>query len=155
MQNLLPLIEKIRKRNLKVAFAESCTGGLLSSTFAAIPGISDIFLGSIVSYSNNAKEDLLKVSGRALKHYGAVSEQVAREMVKGAIDQFHADVAVAVTGVAGPAGGTTEKPVGTVWFAFHGPQFEFAEKKLFAGSRLEVQKKSVEHAVNSLLNALD
>jgi nicotinamide-nucleotide amidase len=154
MANLLKLIEKLKQNKLKVAFAESCTGGLLSATFAAIPGVSEVFLGSVVSYADQVKEDLLKVSPQTLKTQGAVSEQAARQMVEGVLNQFHADLGVAITGIAGPSGGSTEKPVGTVWFAIRGPQFEVVEKKLFAGSRVEIQKKSVEHAINSLLNAL-
>lgn len=153
-QNLTSLIDKIRARGETIGFGESCTGGLLSATFSSIPGISDIYMGSVVSYSYQAKVDLLEVSWDVLKKEGAVSETIARQMAQGVRKQLKCTWSVAITGIAGPAGGTDEKPVGTVWFAVGGPGFEKAERKLFSGSRTEIQKKSVEFAIDLLLESL-
>ncbi len=153
-QNLQSVIDKLRTRKQTVGFAESCTGGLLSATLSAMPGVSDIYLGSVVSYSYQAKVDLLGVSWNVLKIEGAVSDRVARQMAQGLRNQMKCHWSVAITGIAGPTGGTPEKPVGTVWFAVNGPGFETTEKKLFSGSRTDVQQQSVDHAINMLLNAM-
>jgi nicotinamide-nucleotide amidase len=107
--------ELLKTRGLTCAAAESCTGGLISHLITQVPGSSEYFLGSIVSYSNEVKVNILKVSREALDRYGAVSEQVARAMLKGLLRLTGADVGMATTGIAGPAGGSAEKPVGTVW----------------------------------------
>ena len=151
---LFSLIEKLRDRKQTVGFGESCTGGLLSATMSAEAGVSDIYLGSIVSYSYQAKVDLLGVSWSVLKAEGAVSEKIALQMAHGVRNQIKCHWSVSITGIAGPTGGTPEKPVGTVWFAVSGPGFEEAEKKLFSGSRTEVQKQSVDFAIEMLLTAL-
>lgn len=148
------LVAELRRRRLSLGFGESCTGGLLSGTVAAIPGVSDIFMGSVVSYSYNAKVDLLGVSWDTLNNQGAVSEDVARQMARGVCERLKVNCSAAITGIAGPSGGTPEKPVGTVWFAVRGPRFEVAEKKLFAGDREAIQVQSVEFAVNLLLREL-
>ncbi|MDR1511057.1 MAG: nicotinamide-nucleotide amidohydrolase family protein [Synergistaceae bacterium] len=98
-------------------FAESCTGGLLASSAASVSGVSGVFPGSVVTYSDKAKIELLSVVPETIERYGAVSAQCAAEMARGALDLFGAFVAVSVTGIAGPGGGSPEKPVGTVWFA--------------------------------------
>lgn len=154
-QNLQSVIEKLRLRKQSVGFAESCTGGLLSATMSALPGVSDIYMGSIVSYSYQAKVDLLGVSWNVLKIEGAVSDRVARQMAQGLRNQLKCHWSVAITGIAGPTGGTPEKPVGTVWFGVAGPGFETTEKKLFSGSRTDVQQQSVDHAINMLWTAMN
>lgn len=131
-------------RKLVLSFAESCTGGLASATVTNIPGSSTWFDGGVVTYSNQAKQDLLQVSKESLIQYGAVSEQVASEMAKGLIKQGRADIAVSVTGIAGPDGGSLEKPVGTVCFAWaskHSPVKTL--RILFAGDRQEIRQQSV------------
>jgi competence/damage-inducible protein CinA-like protein len=109
------LLEGCRTRKLKIAVAESCTGGLLGARLTAIPGSSDVFVGGVIAYANDVKIHELGVSDRTLRELGAVSEEVVREMAMGARGKFAVDVALAITGVAGPDGGTPEKPVGLVW----------------------------------------
>ncbi len=103
------------RKNMTITFAESCTGGLLAKTFTDIPGVSEVFFGSVVTYANDAKHKLLGVCEKTLQSYGAVSKQTAYEMAKGARLLFSSDIAVSVTGIAGPGGGSKEKPVGLVY----------------------------------------
>lgn len=145
----------VRERKLKLAFAESCTGGLLSSELTEIPGVSDFYMGSVVAYAYDVKCDLLGVSRNALEKEGAVSEIIARQMAQGVRNKLKSDWSVAITGVAGPTGGTQEKPVGTVWFAVAGPNFVSAEKKNFSGTRKEIQQLSVEFAVKFLTESIN
>lgn len=147
------LIE-LRQRKLTISFAESCSGGLLSAKLTEIPGVSDVFLGSVVSYANTTKADLLGVSWEALNSEGAVSENVARQMAKGCLRSFKTSCSIAITGIAGPGGGSPQKPVGTVWFAVSGPHFDISEKKNFSGDRVEIQRQSVEWATKLLLRGL-
>lgn len=148
------VISEIRARKLTLSFAESCTGGRLSASVAEFPGVSDIFLGSVVSYAYQAKVDLLGVSWDTLKSEGAVSEKIASQMAEGCRRCLKSSWSVAITGVAGPTGGTPDKPVGTVWFAVSGPNFDRAEKKLFSGDRVQIQQQSVEFALEFLLKSL-
>lgn len=151
---LQELIESLRDQKLTVGFAESCTGGALSAFLTEQPGVSDIFLGSVVSYSNEAKVDLLGVRRDTLMQEGAVSEIVARQMAHGVRRQLKTDWSVAITGIAGPTGGTPAKPVGTVCFAIVGPDFEDSRKELFSGDRKAIQQTSVDYAVAWLVEAL-
>lgn len=116
------LLELLQQQGKTLALAESCTGGLIASQLTSISGASSVFLGSAVTYANSAKSQLLGVSSDTLEQYGAVSQQVALEMLQGCFEQFDCDVAAAITGIAGPSGGTNEKPVGTVWIAFGNKQ---------------------------------
>ncbi len=154
-EKLQELIRSLRDRKLTVGFAESCTGGALSAFLTEQPGISDIFLGSVVSYSNEAKVDLLGVRRDTLMQEGAVSEEVARQMAHGVRRQLKTDWSVAITGIAGPTGGTPGKPVGTVCFAIAGPNFEASGKEFFSGDRKGIQQASVDHAVLWLCKILD
>jgi PncC family amidohydrolase len=152
LQELLALL---RSRKLTVGFAESCTGGLLSATLTSLSGVSDVFMGAVVSYSYEAKMDLLGVQASTLKNEGAVSESVALQMAQGARKQLKVDIALAITGIAGPTGGTPDKPVGTVCFAVGGPGLaESALRKHFSGDRTEVQKASVHFALEYLISVL-
>lgn len=128
--------------------AESCTGGYLAHLITSIPGSSNYFKGSIIAYSNEVKMNQLKVSPQTLETYGAVSEQTVAEMVKGAVQLLEADVAVAVSGIAGPGGGSPEKPVGTIWIAV-GNAERVATQRVYAGKdRLKNIEYSAVHALN-------
>ncbi len=144
------VLNAFRNANLTIGTAESCTGGNIARLLTSIPGASDVFQGSIVAYSNSLKEDLLAVSSEILKNHGAVSEETVSAMVQGAIKTLGVDVAVAVSGIAGPGGGTPEKPVGTIWLACGNAQ-EIRTKKLnLTKNRL----KNIEYTTNIALNML-
>lgn len=144
----------LRSRKENLSFAESCTGGLLSATLCEKPGVSNIFLGSVVSYSNEVKVNLLAVKEDTLKSFGAVSVQVAKEMAQGASSRLKTNWAVSITGVAGPGGGSVEKPVGTVCFSIVGPNIELVEKQVFSGQRTDIQRQAADYAAKLLLNQL-
>jgi nicotinamide-nucleotide amidase len=149
------IAEQLLAHNLYLAVAESCTGGWLAQALTAIPGSSTWFERGFVTYSNASKQEMLGVHANTLESYGAVSPQVVKEMVQGAILHSHAQVAVAVTGIAGPAGGTPEKPVGTVWFGFVGPKFSpQTTQQIFVGDRNQIRGQAVEFALTSLLKLL-
>jgi competence/damage-inducible protein CinA C-terminal domain len=154
-EKLQVFIKTLRDRKLTVSFAESCTGGALSSFLTEQPGVSDIFLGSVVSYSNEAKVDILGVRRDTLMNEGAVSESIARQMAHGVRQQLKTDWSIAVTGIAGPSGGTPTKPVGTVCFAISGSGFEDSSKQLFSGDRKTIQTASVDFAMEWLIAVLD
>jgi nicotinamide-nucleotide amidase len=141
----------LAERRLSCACVESCTGGWVAQVITAVPGSSGWFERGVVAYSNAAKRELLGVSTSALARHGAVSEQVARAMAEGGLARSRADVVLAVTGVAGPGGGTPEKPVGTVWFAWAGRKRATASRaELFAGDREAVRRQSVRAALAGL-----
>jgi nicotinamide-nucleotide amidase len=152
---LQELIRSLRDRKLTVSFAESCTGGQLSSFVTEQPGISDIFLGSVVSYSNEVKMDLLGIRRDTLMNEGAVSELIALQMALGVRHQLKSDWSAAITGIAGPSGGTPGKPVGTVCFAVAGPNFEKSLTTHFTGDRKEIQRQSVDFAVELLIDGIN
>jgi nicotinamide-nucleotide amidase len=127
----------LAEKNQTLAVAESCTGGYLSHLITSIPGSSVYFKGSVTAYANTIKQDLLGVRKESLETFGAVSRQVAEEMVMGVKERFKVDYAVATTGIAGPGGGTPEKPVGTVWIAVAGPGKRYAYNYVFAGDERE------------------
>ena len=154
-EKLQELIRSLRDQKLTVGFAESCTGGALSSFLTEQAGVSDIFLGSVVSYSNEAKVDLLGVRRDTLMQEGAVSESVARQMAHGVRRQLKTDWSVAITGIAGPTGGTPTKPVGTVCIAIAGPNFEDSRKEFFSGDRKGIQQASVDYSVRWLCEVLE
>lgn len=147
--------EKLSARGWRVATAESCTGGGIAAAITAIAGSSSWFEYGIVSYANSAKEKLLHVNPQTLLEHGAVSQVVVEQMVAGVLALSDADIAVAVSGVAGPSGGTAEKPVGTVWFAWSLASGEiYSECFYFAGDRSSVQSQAVVQALNGLLKLL-
>lgn len=151
---VMKAVEILRSRNQTIGFAESCTGGLLSAVFTRMPGVSDVFVGSVVAYSYGVKETLLGVPGPMLRSMGAVSLPVARKMAEGARHALGSTWTVAITGVAGPGGGTPAKPVGTVCFAVHGPGVDKVVQKNFSGTRREIQSASAKFALKILLREL-
>lgn len=137
-----------------LATAESCTGGMISAACTDLAGSSNWFERGFVTYSNEAKTDLLGVPSPLIARHGAVSEEVARAMAAGAISHSRAQVSVAVTGVAGPTGGSAAKPVGTVWFGFALPGRLVSEVRRFDGDRAAVRGATVAHALRRLLQLL-
>lgn len=143
-----------RRRGMALATAESLTGGLIAATLTAVPGSSDVVQGGVVSYSNNVKQGLLGVDGELLGSVGAVSREVACAMAEGALRDTGADVAVSVTGIAGPGGAEPGKPVGTVWIGVAGPAGTQASRQVFPGSRSEVRAATVKAALDAFASAL-
>lgn len=145
------LADALRARGLHLATAESCTGGLIAAACTDLAGSSDWFERGFVTYSNRAKTELLGVPEALLAAHGAVSEPVARAMAMGALQRSRAQCSVAVTGIAGPGGGSAGKPVGTVWFGWCIAGQTHAERMLFTGDRAQVRAATVAHALQRLL----
>ena len=154
-QQLQNLASNLATQNLKVTCAESCTGGLLAANLTRLPGSSAWFDMGFVTYSNEAKQQMLNVNPSTLAHYGAVSEEVVREMALGALMSSKADYALSISGIAGPTGGSEEKPVGLVWFGLASKKRIWAESKIFNGDRDQIRAQAVQHAVQLLLSKLD
>lgn len=146
-----PLAAELRARGWKLATAESCTGGLIAAACTDLAGSSDWFERGFVTYSNEAKTELLGVDAALIASEGAVSEKVARAMAFGALRHAQAQVSVAVTGVAGPGGGSPAKPVGTVWFGFDVGGRLTSETRRFDGDRQAVRAATVAHALARLI----
>lgn len=146
--------ERLKARGLRLATAESCTGGWVAMALTAIPGSSDWFERGYVTYSNAAKHEDLGVAEETLRRHGAVSEEVAREMAAGALERARAQVALAITGVAGPSGGTKDKPVGLVCFAWALGSKMTSQTRRFDGDRESVRRQSVLHALERALELL-
>ena len=142
--------KRLIDQGMILATAESCTGGWISKVLTDIPGSSQWFECGFVTYSNASKHALLGVSEDVLDEYGSVSEEVVRQMVQGALQRSKANIAVAVSGIAGPGGGTEDKPVGTVWLACGSDSFLVAEKKLFTGDRESIRRKTVIRALEGI-----
>jgi nicotinamide-nucleotide amidase len=149
------LAELLARQGLKISTAESCTGGWLAKTLTDRAGSSAWFEFGFVSYGNNAKQALLGVTEELLKDHGAVSQQVAEAMATGARRASGADLAVAITGIAGPTGGSEDKPVGTVWLAWAGPADQLgAERREFPGDRAAVRRQAVAAALDGTIARL-
>ena len=144
------VVELLKMDELTVTTAESCTGGLVAARLVDVPGVSEVFKQGFITYSNKAKRKLLNVKKTTLKEFGAVSEKTAREMAKGAILASGADAAIATTGIAGPDGGTEEKPVGLVYIGVSVRGQMYVEEYHFEGERSEV-RESTEQAPLALL----
>ena len=157
MENLDELasrvIEIFREKGLSLAFAESCTGGMIAETITNVAGASDIFYGSAVTYVNGAKEHILGVARETLEKHGAVSSECAEEMACGARRVYGADVAMSVTGIAGPGGGSEGKPVGTVWFGIATKDGAETFRRRFDGDRAAVRRQTVEEVLRRLAEA--
>lgn len=144
----------LRARNLKLATAESCTGGLIASRITDIPGSSDYFLGGVAAYAYEAKVALLGVSWDTLHNHGAVSRETVLEMARGARLALQADIAISVSGIAGPGGGLKDKPVGTTWIGLSSGEGEWARLFCFEGDRLQNKASSADAALQFLLDYL-
>ena len=142
------------EKELRVATAESCTGGLIAKSLTDLAGSSDWFECGFVTYSNAAKTEMTGVPESVISEYGAVSEAVASSMASGALRHSAADCSIAVTGIAGPAGGSPDKPVGTVWIAVSGNGQTFTQKYLFTGNREAIRQETMLQAIQNLLQLL-
>ena len=149
------LVAEAARKRVLFSFAESCTGGLAGAAVTEIAGASEVFLGSAVTYCNQAKHNLLGVEEDILSTVGAVSEECARQMAAGSRRIYGADFSMSVTGVAGPDGGTVEKPVGTVWFGFASASGTEAFVRCFSGGRGEVRAASVREMLSFMLGKLN
>ena len=144
----------LHERGLKLVLAESCTGGLLGSRITDVPGSSEYFLGGVVAYAYEAKVDLLGVSWDTLNTKGAVSRETVLEMARGIRNLMKAHIAISVSGIAGPGGGTPEKPVGTTWIGLVAEDGEWAKIFYFSGDRKENKISAVDSALRLLLDYL-
>jgi nicotinamide-nucleotide amidase len=148
------VLDRCRALRLTIAVAESCTGGLLGARLTAIPGSSDVVLGGVIAYANNVKRDLLGVDESTLETHGAVSEPVARQMAEGARSRLSASIGIAITGVAGPGGGTAEKPVGTVWVAAVFPDAARTVQLRLIGDREEIRRRATQSVLELVRRTL-
>ena len=142
------LVALLLRRGLKLATAESCTGGLIAKRLTDVPGASAVYLGGVVSYANEVKENVLGVSGGDLAALGAVSRTVSEQMARGAAGITGADIAVSTTGIAGPGGGSAEKPVGLVYIAASYGDICAATENHFSGTRDEIRQKAADRAMS-------
>jgi nicotinamide-nucleotide amidase len=145
----------LRQRGLRLAMAESCTGGLIGHRLTNVPGSSTYYMGSVTAYSYEAKVRMLGVRWETLEKFGAVSQETVLEMARGVRQALAADVGVSVSGIAGPGGGTPEKPVGLVWFGLSGPGVDQAWSFIWKGDRLQVKEQSAEQALRLLSDYLE
>jgi len=148
------VLERCRERGLQIATAESCTGGLLGARLTAISGSSDVYLGGVIAYSNSVKEQWLGVRDADIRTHGAVSEVVARGMAAGICERMGSEIGIGITGVAGPGGGTPEKPVGTVWIAVQVNGALQARCRVYPGDRREIRLRSTQAALDMIRRAL-
>lgn len=141
------LYNNCAKKGIFITTAESCTGGLIASSIVSISGSSNIFKSSFITYSNQMKTKLLNIDSEIIEINGAVSEIVATKMAKKILDVLEADISIAVTGIAGPGGGSKNKPVGLVWIAIGNKNLTITEKFLFSGNRLDIRQKTTLEAL--------
>jgi nicotinamide-nucleotide amidase len=148
------VLDKCRVLGLTLAVAESCTGGMLGERITSVPGSSDVFRGGVIAYHNDVKREALGVVQEDLKAFGAVSEQVALQMATGVRNKMGADIGLSITGVAGPGGGSVEKPVGLVWIGFHGARLT-ARRINAGGDRAEIRQRATQAALDTVRRALE
>jgi PncC family amidohydrolase len=145
----------LRARNLKLAVAESCTGGLLADRITNVPGSSDYFIGGVVAYAYEAKVALVHVSWDTLRKYGAVSRETVIEMARGVRTALGTDIGIGISGIAGPGGGLPDKPVGTAWIGLSATGGDWARQFIWQGDRLQNKALSAEAALQMLLDYLN
>lgn len=150
VQLLNQISENLKKKHLKIATAESCTGGLLANILTNISGSSEYFQMGIISYSNNSKVDLLNVPSKILEKFGAVSEQTAKAMAIGVRKKANVQIGISTTGIAGPTGGSKEKPVGLVYVGIADFDKENVERFVFSGNRIEIKESTCDQALRML-----
>lgn len=150
-QKSIQLGKQLKLQKILVATAESCTGGWVSEAITAIPGSSSWFDRGFVTYSNAAKQEMLGVKAITLDQFGAVSEETASEMAAGALKNSQAQLSVSITGIAGPDGGSDDKPVGTVWFAWADQNSIISKQHIFTGDRASIREQAVITALDGLL----
>lgn len=148
------IVARLKEKGWQVTCAESCTGGMIASTLVNVAGVSDVFMESYVTYANASKQKLIGVSEEALTTFGAVSRQVAEQMAQGAAKAASAQAAIAVTGIAGPDGGTPEKPVGLVYIGCFVDGRTLVTENHFTGNRLEIRRKTTQAALVLLYDCL-
>lgn len=149
------LVTALSAKGLTCATAESCTGGGVGSAITSVAGSSAVFLGGVISYSNEVKADVLGVSRDSLASVGAVSSEVAAQMATGARRVIGSDLAVSLTGIAGPGGGSAEKPVGLVWFGLATSKGVTTQSRIFPGDRAAIRSAAIAHALGLLLSAVE
>ena len=145
----------LREKRLNIALAESCTGGLIASRITDIPGASDYFEAGVVVYSNHAKQRFLSVPEQSIQSHGAVSKEVAEKMAEGVRQATGTDIGLSVTGIAGPKGGSPEKPVGTVYIGLSAKEVILVRKFQFNGGRLDIKEKSADEALQFAVDFLE
>ena len=148
------VLNACRRKGVRLAVAESCTGGMLGARLTAVAGSSDVFMGGVLAYDNSVKRELLGVTDAQLEQHGAVSEEVAATMAHSVRQRLGTEVGIAITGVAGPGGGTSAKPVGMVWVAVSGIRDEARCLRLF-GTRQEVRERSVQASLDMIRRTLE
>jgi PncC family amidohydrolase len=145
----------LREKGLNIALAESCTGGLIASRITDIPGASDYFEAGVVVYSNQAKQRFLSVPEQSIQSHGAVSKEVAKKMAEGVRQATGTDIGLSITGIAGPAGGSPEKPVGTVYIGLSAKAGILVRRFQFSGDRLDIKEKSANEALQLAIDFLE
>jgi len=154
MEKVHFIVEQLKQNNQSISFAESCTGGRVASAFTAVAGVSAVLNGSVVSYSNAIKHEWLGVSNEILENYGAVSKECVEQMLSGVAKMARSDYALAISGIAGPDGGTEFKPVGTVYVGVLTPDTVEVTHNLFEGDRQTVQQQATDKAIDMLYKQL-
>lgn len=148
------LVDLAAAKNITIAFAESCTGGLIGASVTEVSGASKIFLGSAVTYCNEAKQNILGVDSEVIANYGAVSSDCAFQMAAGARRIYGSDIALSVTGIAGPDGGSKEKPVGTVWFGYVSDSRQCTFIRCLSGDRNFIRREAVKEALLCIIREI-
>ena len=146
------VVKLLIDRNLKITSAESCTGGLFATNITSVSGSSKCFEGSFITYSNDVKYKLINVKMSTLEKYGAVSEECVLEMAENSRKIMNSDISISISGIAGPNGGSFEKPVGLVWICISSQNYIASYKNIFSGNRDEIRYKSVDFALDLVLN---